>query len=37
MNKEISARILLWYIMDGDGVWRGQQVHPQEEQLVRNF
>lgn len=37
MNKEISARILLWYIMDGDGVWQGQEVHPQEEQLVQNF
>jgi hypothetical protein len=37
MNREITARILLWYIMDGDGVWRGQAVHPQEAQLLRTF
>ena len=37
MNREITARILLWYIMAGDGVWRGQGVHPQEAQLLRAF
>ena len=37
MNREITARILLWYIMAGDGVWQGQGVHPQEEQLLRTF
>jgi uncharacterized protein len=37
MNQEITARILLWYIMAGDGVWMGQGMHPQEEQLLRTF
>ena len=37
MNREITARILLWYIMAGDGVWRGQGLHPQEMQLMRAF
>jgi uncharacterized protein len=37
MNREITARILLWYIMAGDGVWQGQEVHPQEAQLMRTF
>jgi uncharacterized protein len=37
MNREITARILLWYIMAGDGVWRGQGVNPQEAQLLRAF
>lgn len=37
MNREITARILLWYIMAGDGVWRGQGAHPQEAQLLRTF
>ena len=37
MNREITARILLWYIMAGDGVWRGQGVHPQATQLLRTF
>lgn len=37
MNREITARILLWYIMAGDGVWRGGKVHPQEAQLMRTF
>ena len=37
MNREITARILLWYIMAGDGVWRGQGAHPQEAQLLRAF
>ena len=37
MNRAITARILLWYIMNGDGVWRGQGAHPQEEQLLRTF
>ena len=37
MNREITARILLWYIMAGDGVWRGGEVHPQEAQLMRTF
>jgi len=37
MNKEISARILLWYIMDGDGLWQGRKVHPREKQLAKSF
>lgn len=37
MNRQITARILLWYIMAGDGVWRGQGAHPQEAQLLRTF
>lgn len=37
MNREITARLLLWYIMAGDGVWRGQHPHPQEAQLFRTF
>jgi uncharacterized protein len=37
MNREITARILLWYVMTGDGVWRGQDAHPQETQLLRTF
>lgn len=37
MNRQITARILLWYIMVGDGVWRGQGAHPQEAQLLRTF
>jgi len=37
INREITARILLWYIMAGDGVWRGGDVHPQEAQLLRTF
>jgi uncharacterized protein len=37
INREITTRILLWYIMAGDGVWRGQGMHPQEAQLLRTF
>jgi hypothetical protein len=37
MNRETTARILLWYIMAGDGVWQGQGLHPQEMQLMRTF
>jgi len=37
MNREITTRILLWYIMVGNGVWRGQGMHPQESQLLRTF
>lgn len=37
MNREITARILLWYIMAGDGVWRGQDINPQETQLLQAF
>ena len=37
MNREITARLLLWHIMAGDGVWQGQGTHPQEEQLFRAF
>jgi uncharacterized protein len=37
MNRAITAQILLWYIMEGDGVWRGENVHPQETQLMRAF
>ncbi len=37
MNREITARILLWYIANSDGVWRGQGAHPQAMQLLRAF
>jgi uncharacterized protein len=37
MNREITARILLWYIMNSDGVWQGQGMHPQSAQLMRSF
>lgn len=37
MNQEITARILLWYIMNSDGVWQGRGGHPQEAQLMREF
>jgi len=37
INREITAHILLWYIMAGDGVWQGQGSHPQEAQLLRAF
>jgi uncharacterized protein len=37
MNREITARILLWYIMRGDGVWRGQGASRREKQLMREF
>jgi uncharacterized protein len=37
MNREITARILLWYIMAGDGLWQGQGAHPQTAQLLRTF
>jgi uncharacterized protein len=37
MNREITAQILLWYVMAGGGVWRGETVHPQEAQLLKTF
>jgi uncharacterized protein len=37
MNREITARLLLWYIMRSDGVWRGRRMGPQEAQLMRTF
>jgi uncharacterized protein len=37
MNREITAQILLWYVMAGGGVWRGESVHPQEAQLLKTF
>jgi uncharacterized protein len=37
MNKEITAQILLWYIMNSGGVWNGQGSHPQSSQLMRAF
>jgi uncharacterized protein len=37
MNREITARILLYYIMASDGVWRGQGAHPQEAKLMQTF
>lgn len=37
INQQITARLLLWYIMAGNGVWRGQGLHPQETQLLRSF
>jgi uncharacterized protein len=37
MNREITARILLWYIMQGDGMWRGQVEQRQVAHLMRQF
>jgi uncharacterized protein len=37
MNQEITARILLWYIMRGDGIWQGQGTDRHEAQLMRQF
>ena len=37
MNRQITARILLWYIMEHDGVWRGQGANPAEVRLMRAF
>jgi uncharacterized protein len=37
MNQEITAHILLWYVMNGGGVWRGQGAHPQGTQLMKAF
>lgn len=37
MNREITARILLWYIAHSDGVWQGQGAHPQMMQLQWTF
>jgi uncharacterized protein len=37
MNQEITARMLLWYIVAGDGVWRGQDAHAQEARLWQTF
>jgi uncharacterized protein len=37
MNREITARILLWYIMNSDGVWRGGRMNAQAAQLMQAF
>jgi uncharacterized protein len=37
MNREITTGILLWYIANSDGVWRGQGAHPQAAQVMRTF
>ncbi len=37
MNREITMRLLLWYIMAGGGVWRGRGVPPAEARLLRTF
>ena len=37
MNREITARILLWYIAAGDGVWNGEGADPREMLLMRTF
>lgn len=37
MNREITARILLWYIAHSDGVWQGQSGQPQAMQLQRTL
>ena len=37
MNREITARLLLWYIMAGDGVWRGQGANAHQARLLRAF
>lgn len=37
INQQITARLLLWYITTGDGIWRGQGLHSQETQLLRSF
>jgi uncharacterized protein len=37
MNRGISARLLLWYIMRDGGLWRGQGAHPQSDELMKAF
>jgi uncharacterized protein len=37
MNREITARMLLWNIQNSDGVWQGQGVGPQSARLMRTF
>jgi uncharacterized protein len=37
INREITARIILWHIMASDGVWRGLKPDQQEIQLLRAF
>lgn len=37
MNRRIMAGMLLWNIMHSDGVWRGQRIHPQAAQMMREF
>ena len=37
MNREITARILLWNIRNSDGVWQGQRMSPQSAHLMRTF
>jgi len=37
MNREITARILLWNIKNSDGVWQGQRMSPQSARLMRTF
>jgi uncharacterized protein len=37
MNREITTRLLLWYIMNNDGIWQGQGAHPQMMRLMREF
>ncbi len=37
INREITAGMLLRYIMAGDGVWRGQDIYAQEAHLIKTF
>ena len=37
MNREITARMLLWNIQNSDGVWQGQGMGPQSARLMRTF
>lgn len=37
INREISARILLWYVSASGGMWQGHAVRPQEMQLMESF
>ena len=37
MNREITAHMLMWYVMHGDGLWQGQGNHPQQRELMDTF
>ena len=37
MNRKITARILLWYIMNGNGVWQGQDLSSPTTEMWQTF
>jgi uncharacterized protein len=37
MNREITTHMLMWYVLHGDGLWRGQGSHPQQMDLMGTF